>query len=428
MPPTCAVPRTIGPYRILGVLGHGGMGIVYRAEQQSPRRLVALKVLTATNLVHEARRRFEQEGEMLGRLSHPGIAQVYGAGVYATDAGDIACFAMEMVPGRHLTTYAQQQHIDLRGALPTDGPHLRCRAARARARDRASRPETREHPGRRLDGWPGAAKVLDFGIARATDLDAQQAQPTRTGQVLGTLDYYEPRSRCEATAAMVGAHSDVYALGVIPMRTAGRTPPPLSLDGLPFDTALRRICDEEPTRLHRLDPRCRGDPRHHLSDGVGEGSGPALPVRRGDGHRPAAALADHRPIAATPPAWGYRLRKFVRRHRGLVFGASSLIVGLTIALVATGVTAAHNRELAVREHGLRQTAESTQRAAAAEQLPRQDGVGRSGVARARRINRARALCAEVVPASGAPISVASSGTCSRRWPPMPRSCTRSTSG
>src|ERR1700757_3178955 len=89
----------IGAYRILGVLGEGGMGIVYRAEQQNPQRIVALKVIRLGVASAEHLRRFEQEAKLLGRLQHPGIAQIYEAGTANSGGGDQPYFAMEFIDG-----------------------------------------------------------------------------------------------------------------------------------------------------------------------------------------------------------------------------------------------------------------------------------------------------------------------------------------
>ena len=102
------LPERIGPFRILGVLGHGGMGVVYRAEQQEPRREVALKVLAAGGHDASARARFALEVEALGRLQHPGIAQIFAADVLQSPAGARPFLAMELVRGEPLQVWAQR--------------------------------------------------------------------------------------------------------------------------------------------------------------------------------------------------------------------------------------------------------------------------------------------------------------------------------
>jgi hypothetical protein len=106
-------PESIGRYRILGILGEGGMGTVYQAEQPAPHRVVALKMIRAGMLSGEVLRRFERESEALGRLQHPGIAQIYDAGT----AGEQPYFAMEFVEGRPLMSYASDHSLDTRARL-----------------------------------------------------------------------------------------------------------------------------------------------------------------------------------------------------------------------------------------------------------------------------------------------------------------------
>jgi serine/threonine protein kinase len=98
-------PRTIGRYRILDILGEGGMGIVYLAEQDHPHRQVALKVIRADHASSTIARRFERESEVLGRLQHPGIAQIYEAGTEVRGDTVIPYFAMELVVGLPITEY-----------------------------------------------------------------------------------------------------------------------------------------------------------------------------------------------------------------------------------------------------------------------------------------------------------------------------------
>src|SRR5690606_31598943 len=101
-------PDHLGDYRILGALGQGGMGKVYLAEQQSPKRTVALKVIRPGWATPALLRRFEHEADVLGRLQHPGIAQVYEAGVHDDRGERVPYFAMECVRGRSLVEFAEQ--------------------------------------------------------------------------------------------------------------------------------------------------------------------------------------------------------------------------------------------------------------------------------------------------------------------------------
>src|SRR4029434_2010471 len=110
--PSMTAPRRtlIGRYRIVRLVGEGGMGAVYEAEQDSPRRTVALKVIKPGLASPELLRRFEQESQALGRLQHPGIAQIYEAGTADTGFGPQPYFAMELIRGRSPWDYAETKH------------------------------------------------------------------------------------------------------------------------------------------------------------------------------------------------------------------------------------------------------------------------------------------------------------------------------
>ena len=104
-------------FRILGLLGEGGMGRVYEARQEKPLRLVALKILKPSANSSEMRKRFEREEAALARLQHPGIAQIFEAGVIETELGPLPWYAMERVHGLPLIAYARQHELDLTARL-----------------------------------------------------------------------------------------------------------------------------------------------------------------------------------------------------------------------------------------------------------------------------------------------------------------------
>src|SRR5262249_20129852 len=110
-------PSRIGQYRILARLGAGGMGVVYQAEQEHPRRIVALKVMRPGWTSPELLQRFERESEALGRLQHPGIARIYEAGSADSGFGPQPYFAMEFIHGQSLRAYVEEQPLDTRGRL-----------------------------------------------------------------------------------------------------------------------------------------------------------------------------------------------------------------------------------------------------------------------------------------------------------------------
>src|SRR5437867_8548543 len=111
------MPSQIGRYRIVRVIGEGGMGTVYEAEQENPRRIVALKVIRPGFVTANLLRRFEQESQVLGRLQHPGIAQVYEAGTADSGYGPQPYFAMELVHGRMLDEHAAEKRLGHRERL-----------------------------------------------------------------------------------------------------------------------------------------------------------------------------------------------------------------------------------------------------------------------------------------------------------------------
>ncbi len=245
----------LGNFLVLHVLGSGGMGVVYAAQQDRPRRTVAIKLLRRGFRHPEVLRRFEHEAELLGRLQHPGIAQVY-----AFSPGDKktpAHLVMELVSGPPLTDFARAHQLSIaeRVALM-----IRLADAIQHAHDRGIIHRDLK-PANVLITEGGQPKVLDFGIARATGADVQRITThTAHGQLMGTLAYMSPE-QLRARSNEVDARSDVYALGVLLYR--------LLTDRLPFEIgnlawpeAIQRVLETQPAPLAAANPLLRGPLEH----------------------------------------------------------------------------------------------------------------------------------------------------------------------
>jgi WD40 repeat protein/predicted Ser/Thr protein kinase len=345
--PPAPPPPAVGRYRVVRLLGEGGMGAVYEAEQDSPRRPVALKVIRPGLISPALLKRFAQEAQILGRLRHPGIAQIYEAGL-AADGRPF--FAMEFLRGRPL-----DEHARLGGLAVPARLELLARVCDAvqHAHDRGVIHRDLK-PANVLVDEAGQPKVLDFGVARATDADLRTTTArTHAGQLLGTLSYMSPEQVTGDPDAL-DRRSDVYALGVILFELlAGRLP--YRLEDLPLPEAAWVIREQEPSRLGSIHAALRGDVETIVAKALAKD-----PARRyasaGDLAADLRRHLSHEPIRARPPSALYQLRKFARRHTALVAGAAGVFAALTVGLIGTVL-------FAVREARQRGQAEHNARAA-----------------------------------------------------------------
>ncbi|MGD0135497.1 MAG: serine/threonine-protein kinase, partial [Bryobacteraceae bacterium] len=352
------LPSHIGRYRIIRLIGEGGMGAVYQAEQEQPRRTVALKVIKSVWANPELVRRFELESEALARLQHPGIAQVYEAGAAETESGPQPYFAMEFIHGQTLCEYAAAHHLSTRARLEI---MVRICDAVQHAHQRGIIHRDLK-PGNILVDETGQPKILDFGVARMTDADARATRQTDLGQLIGTLAYMSPE-QVLADPLELDTRSDVYALGVILYELlADRLPYTLSNK---LHEALQTIRETDPARLSSISRNYRGDIETIVAK--------ALEKDKTRRYNSAADLAadirhylDEEPIAARRPSTAYQLQKFARRNRALVAGVAAVFVVLVAGIVASTWQAvranrAGQSALVERDHAL--AAETKARAA-----------------------------------------------------------------
>ncbi|MCC6675755.1 MAG: protein kinase [Phycisphaerales bacterium] len=309
----------IGRYTVVRLLGAGGMGLVYEATQDAPRRAVALKLMRPGLVSADLLRRFEREAQTLARLQHPGIAQVYEAGMERAAQSAMPYLAMELVPGQPLTTYAAgrpvREKLELFARLAEAVAHAHQRGVVHRDLK----------PANVLVDAGGQPKVLDFGIARLIEEAPRVTGSTRTGQVLGTLAYLSPE-QAEGDPDRVDIRADVYALGVILYELlAGRLP--LDMTKSSVHEAARLLRDVEPAPLGRADSTLRGDLETIAAKAMEKDPG-----RR---YQSAADLAAdvrrhlrHEPIQARPASQIYLLKKFVRRNRTPVAALIAVLAAL----------------------------------------------------------------------------------------------------
>ena len=367
-------PDFIGPYRIRGLLGEGGMGIVYEAEQEHPHRIVALKVIRAAMMTGTVLRRFELEAEALGRLQHPGIAQVYHAGTAGSGAGAQPYFAMELIEGHPLLAYAGERSLATRERLEL----------MAKVCDAVNHAHQRGilhrdlKPGNILVDGSGQPKILDFGVARILDSDSQATRQTDLGQLIGTLDYMSPEQTLGDPLGM-DVRSDIYSLGVILYELlAGRLPYETKQRALP--ELVRAIREDDPERLSTIHSGYRGDIETIVHK--------SLEKERESRYASASELADDirrhladEPILAMPASAAYRAAKFYRRYRTGVVAVGVfvlVILGFGIAMAILAARTARERDIARTE---RARADAVVDFLQNDVLAQADGGAQSGPAR-----------------------------------------------
>ncbi|WP_345065390.1 protein kinase domain-containing protein [Acidovorax lacteus] len=242
VPAVAPLPTQIGPYRVDALLGQGAMGAVYRAHDAQVGRPIALKTLALSRefegvSLEEARARFFREAKAAGRLLHPGIVTVFGAG----EEQGVAYIAMEYLPGSDLAARAVPGHL-----LPTDRV-IALGVEVALALDYAHEHQVvhRDIKPANLRWNPetGQVKVVDFGVARLTD-----ALRTRTGLVLGTPSFMSPE---QVQGVRIDGRSDLYALGVTLFQLlTGRLP----LQGNSLPQLLQAIVEQPAPDLRDIRP------------------------------------------------------------------------------------------------------------------------------------------------------------------------------
>ena len=347
-------PTHIGAYRILDVLGEGGMAVVYLAEQSEPvKRRVALKIVKLGMDSKQVVARFESERQALAVLDHPNIAKVFDGGI--TDTGR-PYFVMELVHGIPITDYCDDHRL-------STNDRVRLFAAACSAVQHAHHKGLIHRdlkPSNLLvgvvDGKP-QVKIIDFGIAKATGTSfTDKTLFTKIGQLIGTPQYMSPE-QADITGLDVDTRTDIYSLGVVLYELlVGVVPIDLTAVG---EQAIRvavreRDAPRPSTRITELGDtkdeiaRARSTDveklRRQIKGDLDWVVMRAIAKDRTRRYETANALAmecrrflNHEPVLARPPSAGYLMQRFVRRNRAMVVAGSVALVAILAGAVAATV-------------------------------------------------------------------------------------------
>ena len=335
--PTAPIQQLPG-YRIVRLLGRGAMGSVYLAEQRTPAREVALKLIPIRADDEAANARFARETELLARMQHHGIARLYDSGRSA----DHRWLAMEYIAGTPLTEACREMPLKRR----VETLLAVCEAVQhAHARGVIHRDLK---PANILVDAQGAPKVLDFGIAAS--LDQEHTLLTHSGEIIGTLAYMSPE-QLAADHARIDVKSDVYALGALLYELiAGTTPHALA--GRTTIEAIATVAQKAAVPLRRVAPDCPEDLALIAHCALAED-----PERR---YATAEAMAADlrrwlqlKPILARTPSLGYSLGKWIRRQRLAAAALGVALLSLVAAIIVGSIySAAEHRARALAEERL----------------------------------------------------------------------------
>ena len=347
------LPGEIDKYRVISELGFGGMGVVYLAEQTAPvRRLVALKLIKATLASNQALARFDAEKQALALMSHPNVATVFDAG--ETDDGS-PFFAMEYIQGEPITTYCDQNGLDIGARLSLfrqvcDGVHHAHQKGIIHRDLKPSNVLVCER-----DGKPTPV-IIDFGIAKAlggelTDRTIQES----TGHIVGTLEHMSPE-QITGRIEDIDTRTDVHALGLLLyelltgvhafQRMDSATPQEVERiinDHVPTKPSIR-LKDLEEGLLHRIATGRSGTAttlNRQLGGDLDWIVLKTLEKERARRYQTVLAISDDierhlhfEPVSAHAPSKVYVFKRFLRRRRGLVTASAAVLAALGVGLGA----------------------------------------------------------------------------------------------
>jgi WD40 repeat protein/serine/threonine protein kinase len=377
-----------GRYTLLEVLGEGGMGTVYRAGQTEPvKRQVALKLIKIGMDSRAVLARFDAERQTLALMDHPNIARVYDGD---TTAAGQPFFVMELVRGEPITGYCDRQRLSVRARLELFVSV--CQAVQHAHQKGIIHRDLK--PSNVLvaevDGRP-TPKVIDFGVAKATEFKLNDQSLADSGAIVGTPTYMSPE-QADPSSMDIDTRTDIYALGVILYELLAGSPP---IDAKQFQRGailemLRMVREVDPPRPstkvsaaealpsiaasrdiapEQLKRALRGDLDWIVMKALEKDRTRRYETANGFAADVLRHLA-YEPVQAAPPSRAYRLKKFVRKHRSAVVAASLVVLALLGGITGTtwGLIHAHRaraaetKRLQERDEALGKAQEATKTA------------------------------------------------------------------
>ena len=377
-PRASEIDRRIGPYRLIRKVGEGGMGVVYEARQEGPvERTVALKIVRQGLDGTQVLARFEAERQALARMNHPNISRVYDAG---TDEDGRPYFVMDYIRGLPVNDYCDRHNLNLRARIELmiqicDG------VQHAHQKGVIHRDLKPSNVLVELQDNRAVPRIIDFGVAKAIDSRlTERTLFTEFGQIIGTPEYMSPE-QAEMTGLDVDTRTDVYSLGVMLYE--------LLTGALPFDSKelrragyaeiQRRIREDTPpkpsTRLTTMGEKSVDVAKHRSVDTAtlvrvcrNDLDWVTMKTLEKDRTRRYATVSEFaldlrrylndEPVTAGPPSVGYRVRKFVRRHR-IGVGMAALLA-FAVLLGFAGTTYGLVRAMAAERQALLEAATATE--------------------------------------------------------------------